>query len=1634
MLKRIMKAIGWSIVILLILLILGVYSLRLPAVQDYITTKAVNFYQEKVNHKAAIGRLYVDFPSNVTIEDLYLENEAGDTLLYNNYLSVRTDLWDLLDNALTLSDIEIDGINSTITRDEKGEFNFQFIIDAFATSSSDTTQSSNFSFGIGGVHIQHANLRYLDEYEGVFVTGNIGAIQTIFSKFDLNNSQIFIDETKLADSRVSLELKQAINTKVDTVSGSSDSNFKIGGNLIELDKVKFDMEDQVSRLKMNNEVGYLKATIEELDITTNRYNIDQIELKDAFVSIDQFSTPADSSTQINQVAEPSTSPEINLNAGFKNAAIVNSAIRYYDHSAPKLENGFDPSRIWVQKLNGRLKESYFINGEVYGEVKDLALQQVNGKELHHLTGKWKYNETGASIKNLDVQLGDTKIKGDLSLDYPSIKALENNPGNLQFGIAIDNANIKKSDILYFAPDLKDQLSTLPATISMELKTQGRLSSFEVEHLAVYTLKNTRLNTGGTVKGLPDFQTAYFDLHNTTIRTSRADIKNLVADTLLQQQLTLPESMDVAVEFKGTMRQFNTDFQLNTNWGNARFKGEVDQSPDSVYTYQGDLAINKLQLDELLSNNELGPLTLSTAIQGRGFSLERLNTTVKGQVAQLTYHQYSYKGLTIDGNFKNKQFEGHLALIDENLDFDFNGLINLYDSIPTYQFNLELHQADLQALNFTNKSLKIRGNVETQLKAKSLKSINGQLQMTDFTIAKEGFIYQLDSVALNSTTNASKTDLSLYSPIVDAQVKGNFDWTTLPKVLKEHFDSYFSQELAQNKTLEPQTFTFTIDFKDLEFFQNILVPGLDEFVPGTIEGKYSSAEWLLDIDINVNKLDYKGNSLDSLGVHIQSDKESFDFKAEVASMYAFNYDFNNLELTGSLVENHVKADFRITDNQETDKYHLGGRLNFDSSAYSFRFDQGEFVLNHQPWKVNANNEIRYNNGGIWVDDLAISKGKQSVNIQSKTTEKEDSLLSAKFTNFDLSFVGKQPDSEDFILGGVLNGDLTAFINDKSLKADAAITQFSYEGDTLGDIELMAANKANVTDLNLSVKSSGNDVKVAGNIKQEKQTHLDLKANINKLNLATVESFTANQLSQMHGKVDGSFTIRGTVDKPKVDGQLNFNEVAFSVNYIGSRYRLNNETISFNNSDVVFDNFKILDEQDDPLTIDGNINSSDYRDFTFALEMRANGFQVLHTDEKNNPLVFGDLSINTNAQITGNLNNPKVRMDVSAVGSSHVTYVIPESEISVQQRKGVVEFFDEDLENDPFFESKKEPADTTTTWIKGLDLIANIDVDNTNTFNIVIDPITRDQLTVSGDANLALKMRPTGDMTLTGRYEVSDGSYELNFYGIAKRKFDINKGSHLIWTGDPLNAQMNVNATYFVRATPLDMEVRKKIPFDVLLNIKGQLLSPEISFQLNLAEEAGVPISVQSWVSSINQQESQLNQQVFSLLLFKSFMSSGGLGSGSDTNVAQTTARNSVSRILSNQLNRLGSKIQGVELSFDLQSYEDYNDSGNAIGRTELELGLSKQFFNDRVVVKVAGNFDLEGQNRKQQNLSDFAGDIKVEYKLTEDGRFRLQGFRQNEYDNLLQGEIAKTGVGVIFVRDYNVLKELFKPRIKEEDNE
>jgi hypothetical protein len=389
-------------------------------------------------------------------------------------------------------------------------------------------------------------------------------------------------------------------------------------------------------------------------------------------------------------------------------------------------------------------------------------------------------------------------------------------------------------------------------------------------------------------------------------------------------------------------------------------------------------------------------------------------------------------------------------------------------------------------------------------------------------------------------------------------------------------------------------------------------------------------------------------------------------------------------------------------------------------------------------------------------------------------------------------------------------------------------------------------------------------------------------------------------------------------------------------------------------------------------------------------------------------------------------------------SVLTFAVPENNLTTNRGQGVVEFIDRSSNNSIL--NRNEKIQVQNSGIKGLDLSSIIEIDKKAKLKLLLDPASNDSLVVQGEAALSLTMDRSGKMSLTGAYQLTDGSYIVSLESIVKKKFVIEKGSTIVWNGEPLDAEISIDATYMVRTSPINLvgdqmtgenesdknANKQRYPFLVLLKLRGEILHPEISFEIKLLpEDKGIlGGAVDAKLSLLNENPSELNKQVFALLVLGRFVQENPLQSGTNDE-ASAVVRATVSKFLSAELNKWSSKmVPGVEINLDVRSYDDYQ-SEQAVGRTQVDIGLKKQLFDERLSVQVGGVVDVEGAKAKQNSVSDITSDVSVEYKLTKDGRYRLIGFSHNQYEGAIEGQVIETGVGIIYMRDFDQWKEFFK---------
>jgi translocation and assembly module TamB len=553
----------------------------------------------------------------------------------------------------------------------------------------------------------------------------------------------------------------------------------------------------------------------------------------------------------------------------------------------------------------------------------------------------------------------------------------------------------------------------------------------------------------------------------------------------------------------------------------------------------------------------------------------------------------------------------------------------------------------------------------------------------------------------------------------------------------------------------------------------------------------------------------------------------------------------------------------------------------------------------------------------------------------------------------------------------------------------------------------------------------------------------------LPLATVQAFSNDKIVGARGSVNGKLGVTGTLSRPVVNGDLVFNQAGFNFKMLNSYFTIDQERIRFDERGIQFNGFEIKDSAQNPLIVNGTVATTNFTNYNFNLSIRANNFRALNSTKRDNRLFYGQLYFNTNMTVRGTESAPVVDGRLVINDKTKMTVVLPQEVPGVVEREGVVEFVDMDAPlNDSLFLAAYDSLNMS--GFSGMDITLTIEVVREAEFSLIIDEGNGDFLNVKGEASLAAGIDPSGKITLAGAYEIEEGAYEITF-NFLRRRFDIQKGSRIEWQGQPTDAIVDVQATYVANTAPLDLVKNQlgdasayerntylqKLPFDVNLDMQGQLMKPQITFDIVLPEDKNYVVSgdivtnVRTRLEQLRQDPGEMNKQVFSLLLLNRFLGDNPFNSSVGGPSASTLARQSVSKLLTEQLNKLaGDLIAGVDLNFDVVSSEDYT-TGERRDRTDLNVGLSKRLLNDRLTVSIGSNFGLEGPQQAGRS-NNIAGNIAVDYRISKDNRYLLRAYRKNEYEGVIDGYIIETGVGFIITVDYNRFREIFLSRKQREE--
>ena len=1646
------KTVLFIILFFLVILLL----LQTGPVQSMLRVKAVAYLEKKLETKVEVGRVYIGLPKNIILENIYVEDRAKDTLLSGGKIEANLDLMRLIfNNEIDIRSISLENITAKIKRQLPDTvFNFQFVVDAFAPKDSlskKVIDTSSYFIAVPSIELNKIRIIYKDTVSGSDMEAWLDHLDTRIDKMDYEHLYFDIPKTningliaRIYQSKPLVRLEPELK---DMVEAKQPFELKLLFKEVDLQNIKVDYRNDVSAVYTSLDLEALNVKPNTIDLNNRIIDLQTVSLSNTTAAI-RLLKKEEAKIVVKEVEQEAKSQkEAGWRISVSTMNLTNNNLQFDNDNNPRIGYGMDYGHLKADSLTLEVNDLLLSYDSIAGKIKKANFKEQSGFVLNELQADFLYSNTQTYIKDLFLKTPGTELKRFASLTYSSFKDLSENFPSTQIDADISNSYVQVKDILAFAPQLRSQpaFANPYATWYINLQGNGTLQTMHIANLQFRGLKNTQIDASGSLATNKDPNRTGARLTIRRLHTNQSDIALFTGQRLSSAQINLPEEFDAHGTVAGSINNLSTNLTISSSVGTAFVNGRfTNLSNPNAATYNALVKSNSLNLGSILRNDQLGNVSASVTVSGKGFTPDKMNTKFKGDIYSIQYNGYVYRNVNIDGSLQGNSLNVMTDINDPNI--DFNGTITgSISSNPSFRFTGMLDSIKTFPLGLTPEPLLARGKIEGTIPVMNTNYLEADVLITQALLVTGSQRLPLDTIQFVSGRNDTAQFMTLRSDVANARLSGQYRYTDLGMIFQKSIEPYFSVTPSSTiSNVQPYDFSFAADISNAPAL-TAFVPGLESFEPIHIEGRASTEEGL-SATMTSPYIFYNGSAITGVSVRVNTTTAGLQFIADVQHIQGIGHNLYHTQLKATALNNKIDFILDIDDIGGKDKYYLSGILSQPTQGnYTLSLRPDSLLLNYDKWTVSANNSLTITKDNIIANNFILQRNDQRLSLQSQGQQ-----LNVGFTNFQLSTITAIMKSDSLLVNGSMNGQM-AFNNilkQPVFTSDLTINDLSMKGDTLGNAVVKVDNiSGDRYNTNATITGRGNDISLTGSFapQGENDIALDLDLNVRQIQLATLEGAFGNMIKNASGSVNGNISIKGTVNELKISGPINFDKASFATTILGSQYRIDGEKINVTENGFQFDDFVIKDTANNEMRLNGSIQTPNFTNYNFDFDLDATNFQILNTTKKANKIYYGKLVITSDMHVSGTESAPDIDGNITVNDGTDLSIVIPQQEPGVVAREGIVEFVDMDVpQNDSLFLAAYDSLNRSP--FKGMNIISNIEIRKEAIFNIVIDEANGDFINVQGEAVLSTGIDPSGKITLVGNYELEKGAYEITF-NFLRRRFEIQKGSRITWLNEPTKATMDVNAVYIANTAPIDLvqsqiaassqEIRntylQKLPFEVRLKMTGELMKPQLAFDIVLPLDKNYGVSndiitqVDRRLEELRQEPGETNRQVFALLLLNRFVGQNPLASSTPMFSASSYARQSVSKLMTEQLNKLAAGlIDGVDLTFDVTSTDDYT-TGEQRSRTDLNIGLSKRLLNERLTVSVGSNFELEGPTNTKQKANTVFGDLNINYSLSRDGRYMLRFYRKNRYEGVVDGYIIETGLSFLISVDYNRFSQLLRKR-------
>ena len=1324
----------------------------------------------------------------------------------------------------------------------------------------------------------------------------------------------------------------------------------------------------------------------------------------------------------------------------------NSRFRYERLVHRNPEYGIDYFDMEIGNISATLEEFTVEQSVVSASVTSISARERSGFIIDDITTYFKvdkgdiiFNDFVAKTKESHITVPEFIIDGEDWLEYKDYI------NQVEMRGRVERSRLSTNDLGYFAPGVRNwDLDIYDASGEFE----GVVSDF------VATLYQAKLGDGTTVEGdahiigMPDWRESEYIVGIKSLHTTSSDVELFMRSVTGREPHAKVKSIlqnlgsaDVRGTFGGELYSFRTVGNVTTPEGNISADVTMNRSGENRHALSGSVRTDNLHLGHILNINKLG--TLDSEIAARG------SVGQGGVISDITIHvndigigKNRFRNITAEGNIDRDKYAANVDSKDANLGFELNGIIDLGAHIPSYELMLNLRNADLKAMGINKRDSisKLSLLMGLDIDGHRLDDMDGTISVANMRYTYPNGELQSDRLSAEIRGDDDMKDISITSDFADIQFQSRSNYREIGdylfNALKRYIpllydnDSSTAARVAGNSTASNYDFSMLMVHTHEEL--NELLDAVAEgmlLAPNTeLSMVFSPQNNHIALQLGSEALEYKGVILADANVDIKNDRDSLLMWVNSDAVYLGSRRIMpNFNITGMAHENlvNISADFKDSENQQSGLLAMSAKFSRDAKSRrrSIHIDvsPSHFTTKTHQWELYAGG-VDIDSSRIAIRELHIARPEQQLIIDGIASRDRRDSISLYLDNFDLSPLSALISRWGYNISARSYGHATVRSALHNPQIDARI---DLNDITVNDIEAppqlltsnwdFERNRARVI-----IRDSKSLDTVIRGYYQPQGNRYYAEAKVKGVELALLQPFLGGIISDIHGTASAEANIRGEGRMATLQGKALVDSIDVHVDYTNTRYRAPRGELTIKDNHFIADRIPVYDEEGNLGHYSMDISLEHLSNITYNIDIDAKDMLVFDTDAKQNDLFYGHVYASGRASFRGDKRGMK--MDIEGTSAPNSKFYMP---LSGKEDVAYADFvrFKEPIvvgkDTSQFLtrrmmahERKNRPVNTSG-GIMDMDITLNI-LPNVEV-QLVIDPTVGDIIKGKGSGQLTMHIVPKANIfEMSGDYVISEGTYLFTLQNVINKLFTVKPGSSIQWTGDPLGAELNIDAVYSTKASlkPLlgnstqGADISRAVPVDCYIELTGALMSPEVNFDV---EVTNVAPEIQTIVHSALNDQQAIATQMFWLLAANTFSAedTGSMGAS----LSATTGFELLSNQLSNWL-----------------SGDNYNIVLRYRPRTELtgdevDFGFSKSWFNNRLIVEVEGGYLSDAAAQATQNASNFVAEGFITWLIDPDGAFRLKGFTQT-IDRYGENQgMQESGIGLYYSESFNTFADL-----------